>query len=225
MNLPVHRSIIGIDVEKSTGPLRTNPVKQEIRQELYRMTEQALAVTGIGDGDRWPFEDRGDGLLGLIHPNVPKALLLTRFIPELVRQLNLYDLGLSPEERARRSIRLRVVVHAGEVHQDEKGCFGESLDVACRMLDSPRLKRSLSRSASALALVVSEQIYWDVVHHGYEGLQPGGFIQDFHVLVTGRRHRAWTHLPGENGARRGRLKPALALFSPVDLSQQQDRSA
>jgi hypothetical protein len=200
-NLPVHRSIIAIDVEKSTGPLRTNPVKEEIRREVYRMIGEALAFAGIEEGCRDPFEDRGDGLLALIHPNdaIPKVHLLTRLIPELARQLNDYDLSLPAEDRARRSIRLRAVVHAGEVHRDDEGYFGEALDVACRMLDAPGFKRGLRYSTSTLALVVSEEIFRNVVHHGYEGLQPDRFNQNIYVTVGGRRHRGRIHFPGEDG--------------------------
>jgi len=51
-----------------------------------------------------------------------------------------------------------VVVHAGEVHYDDNGCFGEALDVAFRLLDAPRFKKALREAASPLILIVSDPI-------------------------------------------------------------------
>jgi GTP diphosphokinase / guanosine-3',5'-bis(diphosphate) 3'-diphosphatase len=39
--------------------------------------------------------------------------------------------------KATEARRLRVVLHAGEVHYDGNGCFGEALDIAFRLLDAP----------------------------------------------------------------------------------------
>jgi len=38
-------------------------------------------------------------------------------------------------------MRPRAVVHAGEVHMDKRGCYGAAIDVAIRLLDSPRSRR------------------------------------------------------------------------------------
>ncbi len=71
-----------------------------------------------------------------------------------------------------RRIRVRVVVHAGEVQSDGHGNFGEALDVAFRLLDSAEAKEALRRTSAPLALVVSEDIYHSIVRHGYEGSGP-----------------------------------------------------
>ncbi len=57
----MHRSILAVDIEGSTR--RTNPVKGELRDEVYRLVVEALCVTGIGSQHYDPFTDRGDGLL------------------------------------------------------------------------------------------------------------------------------------------------------------------
>jgi hypothetical protein len=194
----VHRSIVGFDIEKSTSAPRTNPIKQELRDELYRMIEEAMTVTGIGTEHCDPFEDRGDGLLALIHPidEIPKAYILSRLLPELTRLLAERNRGLPAAEQARRQIRLRAVVHAGEVHHDDRGCFGEALDLACRLLDAARLKRQLRTSTEPLALVVSEDIYWGVVKHEYDGIREAAFRPAIAVNVAGRHRQGWIHVPG-----------------------------
>ena len=82
-SLPVHRSILAVDIEGSTR--RTNPVKEELRDEVYRLVIEALCVTGIGSQHYDPFTDRGDGLLVLLHPvdELPKPVLLSHLIPAL----------------------------------------------------------------------------------------------------------------------------------------------
>lgn len=184
---PVHRSILAIDIEKSTQ--RTNPVKEILRREVYDAMEQAMAFAGIHRRHLDPFEDRGDGVLALIRPadEVPKTLLLGVFLPELERLLWDYNAGLDPGQAADGlGLRLRVAFHAGEVHFDGKGFFGEEVDVACRLLDAPRFKRCLTESIAPLALVVSEDLYWSIVRHDYAGIQGADFRPLFKVRVSGR---------------------------------------
>jgi hypothetical protein len=194
---PVHRSILAVDIEKSTSPLRTNPIKEELRRLVYRLLVEAMASAGIQDRHCDPFEDRGDGVLALIHPadEVPKTLLFNPLIPALCQLLTDYNLSLSTPERARRELRLRVVVHAGEVHRDGNGYFGEALDVACRLLDAPRLKKCLRQVLAPLVLVVSEDLYWSIVRHHYEGICHETFQPVVRVHVAGRRRRGWIHVP------------------------------
>ena len=95
------------------------------------------------------FVDRGDGILALIHPvdQAPKALLLNRAVPVLSRLLTDYNASLPQHSQQQRQLRVRVVMHAGEVHYDANGCFGEALDVAFRLLDASRVKRVLREMA------------------------------------------------------------------------------
>ncbi|TMQ91617.1 hypothetical protein ETD83_30025 [Actinomadura soli] len=196
-NQPVHRSILAIDIEGSTAAVRTNPIRRELRSQIYRMLAVAMDHTGI-DG-HWcdPFEDRGDGVLVMMRPvdELPKTLLLSRLVPQLALQLLEYNTGLPAGERRRRGLRLRTVVHAGEVHRDENGYFGEAVDHACRLLDSPKLKQCLRDSPTPLILVVSEDIYWGIVRHGYDGICPTTYNPDLRVSVGGRRRTGYVHVP------------------------------
>lgn len=196
-SLPVHRSILAVDIEGSTGPLRTNPIKEELRQEVYRLLGKAMAEAGIESSHCDPFVDRGDGVLALIHPvdEVPKTLLLNPLLPVLTSLLVEHNTTLGSAQRACREMRLRVVVHAGEVHSDGKGYFGESLDLAFRLLDAPTLKKCLRLAATPLVLVVSEDFYWSIVRHGYAGISYQSFHPAYRVECAGRRRRAWVHVP------------------------------
>jgi len=196
--MPVHRSILALDIEGSTSALRTNPIKAELRNEVYRLLRAALTYAMIEEAICDPFEDRGDGVLVLIHPvdHAPKTYLISRFMPELCRLLVEYNRQLPADERSRRALRLRVVVHAGEIHLDDNGYFGEPVDLACRLLDAPGLKKTLHTSVRApAALVVSDDIFWSIVKHGYEGLQEETFRPDVSVQMAGRRRKGYVHLP------------------------------
>ena len=115
---PVHRSIVAVDVEGSTK--RTNPAKGKLRRILYDLLERALRTAGIGPRHLEELADRGDGVLILIRPydDVPKTVLLGRLIPALTTLLAEHNAAVAePELR----MRLRAVVHAGEVHDDGMG--------------------------------------------------------------------------------------------------------
>ena len=181
---PRHRVIVALDIEQSTS--RPDPVKAELRTMLYELFEAALRSADIGPHRRDPFVDRGDGLLALIHP-AGQDLLLSRVVPAFGQLLAGYNASLP----AQRRLRVRVVVHAGEVRRDDNGCFGEALDVACRLLDAPEAKAALKAAPGPLLLVVSGDIYHAASAAGREA-----FRHIATVRVAGRDHPGWGGVPG-----------------------------
>lgn len=175
------------------------------------MLETSMNVAGIHARHCDPFTDRGDGVLALVHPvdDVPKTLLLNPLVPALVQLLANRNLALPERDRCRRELRLRAVVHAGEVHFDGKGYFGEALDVAFRLLDAPRLKEGLRRAAGPLVLAVSDIVYWSIVSQDYDGIPRALYEPVLRVTVAGRRRTGWLHVPGPLAAER-----AVAASAP-----------
>jgi len=196
--LPVHRSILAVDIEDSTR--RKNPVKEELREQVYRLVLEALRAAGIDEAHCDPFTDRGDGVLVLLRPvdEIPKPLLLIRLIPALAGLLVEHNDGISPHEHPR-VLRLRAVLHAGEVHHDGKGPFGEDLDIAFRLLDAPRFKAHLRSATMPLALVASEYIYRAIIRHGYGGIDQEEFLPLVSVNVGDHRQTGWVHSPRPSG--------------------------
>lgn len=187
---PVHRSIIAVDIEGSTT--RTNPVKGEIRRAMYDLVEQALEAVAITGDCLEPLTDRGDGVLVLIRPHddVPKTVLLDRLVPLLAARIAEHNTQ-TPLPALR--IRLRLVVHAGEVHLDMRGWYGEAIDIAIRLLDAPPVKRVLKQAAAPLVLVVSDEIYTGLVCQGY--VNPATYRRLVRVRVGSRLHGGWVHVP------------------------------
>ena len=188
---PVRRSIVAVDIEGST--LRTNPEKGRLRQVMYTLVEHALHASDIDDQHREPLIDRGDGVLALIRPvdEVPITALLDTTIPTLSESVARHN-----ERHPNCALRLRAVLHSGEVHHDGRGRFGAALDLAFRLLDAPELKLKLRRTPrTSLALVVSDDIYWSVVAHGYEGINQPEFECLVEVPTADRDRRGWVHIP------------------------------
>ena len=198
--LPQYRLILALDIEQST--CRPDPVKAEFRTSLYELFDEALRSAGIQRRHRDAFIDRGDGVLALIHPvdQVPKAILLTHAIPALNRLLTDYNASL-PRGRPQYQLRIRVVMHAGEVQYDAHGCFGEALDIAFRLLDASHVKKALKVAADPLALVISGDIYRSIVRHGYGGIDQEAYHPRVRVHVGGNLYPGWINVPGKSAER------------------------
>lgn len=94
-----------------------------------------------------PAEDRGDGVFILIPSAVPKV-----------------------------RIRLRIALHAGEVHYDSHGVAGMAITHAFRLVDQPMFKAALADSAGLLGVIVSEWFYDEVVRH-YPAAEPDSYCR------------------------------------------------
>jgi hypothetical protein len=188
----------------------------ELRRNLYELLEWSLQAAGITARHLEQHSDRGDGVLILIRPHddVPKTVVLRRLIPELTALLVRHN---TAAEGSDLQLRLRAVVHAGEVHEDDNGFYGDDLDFAFRLLDSPKLKKALEAAAPPLVLVVSEEIYHGIVRQGYLG---GAVYRPLcRVRVGNRQRRGWVHVPAlvhlDHSAAvplpRSELPPTIAL--------------
>src|SRR5580692_6358512 len=188
---PVYRSIVVVDLEGSTK--RSNMAKGELRRVMYELLDQALMAAGIGPDHLEELADRGDGVLILIRPHddVPKSALLGRLIPVLAGLLAEHNAAAARPEL---ELRMRAVVHAGEVHEDGRGFYGDDIDVAFRLVNAPAVKRALREAAAApLVLVVSEEIFTAVVRHGYVGTDD--YEPAVRVRVGERLRRGRVHIP------------------------------
>lgn len=191
---PCYRTIFGVDVENSTT--RNNSAKARMRDAMYALVMEAFDRNEITGDDGDPFVDRGDGFLALLRPTdqVPKTLLLGSVVPTLGQLLEEHN-----TRRPADQLRLRAVLHAGEVHYDTRAPFGEAIDIACRLLDSPVAKRALRRTTAPLVLAVSDDIYQSVVRHQYDHIDPLNFTAFMTKRNATRWDSGWLHVPGQPG--------------------------
>ncbi len=188
---PRRRVIVALDIENSTS--RPDPVKAELRTMLYELFDAALRSAGVGARRRDRFTDRGDGLLALIDP-ADEALLVPLVIPVFSQLLASYNASLPHPGGADHQLRVRVVLHAGNVHDDNNGYFGEALDAAFRLLDAPRVKTALKAAPGPLLLVVSSDLYAAVAP---DDPGPGATISSRLVTaqVAGHHYQGWIRIP------------------------------
>ena len=189
---PWYRTVFAVDAESSTTLL--NAEKARMRAAMYTLFTAALARGGITEDDRDRLIDRGDGVAALIRAvdRVPKTVLLRSVVPELSRMVDEHN-RRHPGDR----LRFRAVLHAGEVHHDPYGTYGEALDIAFRLLDSPVTKRALRRSAAPVVLAVSDDIYRSVVRHHYDGIDPLTYTAFSTRRNPSTWDEGWLHVPGE----------------------------
>ena len=153
----MHRSVLVIDVEKFGDPTRTNAHQVAVRDGMYQALEGALADAGISRPNR-TIEDRGDGALVLISPEVPKSWLVTRLPIQLAAALDDHNATCSANAR----IRLRMVLHAGEIHPDAHGVTGSAVNRTFRLVEAPVLKSARVGPAGVLMRVARRGVRWNV---------------------------------------------------------------
>ena len=158
--LAVHRTIVVVDVEGFGDQRRTNRDQVAVRDGLYRAMRDAFGGVGIA-WDDCDHEDRGDGVFILVPAEVPKGLLAESLPSALVTALRTHNGAHSGAER----IRLRMALHAGEVHYDEHGVTAAAVNLAFRLLDAAALKAALVGSPGVLAVIASSWFFDEVVRH------------------------------------------------------------
>jgi hypothetical protein len=192
----VHRAIVCVDVEGFGDRQRTNPDQVVARDGLYCALRQAFARSDIAWDDCY-HEDRGDGALILVTTDVAKSVLVADVPRELAAALSEYNEAHDRPER----IRLRLAVHAGEIHHDAHGVAGTAIIVAFRLLEAAPLKRALAGSNGVLAVIASRWFYDEVVRNT-PASSPASYRR-VSIVVKETRDSAWIcrpddpYLPGE----------------------------
>nr|WP_052478425.1 AAA family ATPase [Kibdelosporangium sp. MJ126-NF4]CEL18238.1 possible protein kinase/ transcriptional regulator, LuxR family [Kibdelosporangium sp. MJ126-NF4]CTQ90531.1 possible protein kinase/ transcriptional regulator, LuxR family [Kibdelosporangium sp. MJ126-NF4] len=186
----VHRTIFVVDVEGFGARRRINPDQVAIREGLYRVLREAFVAAGMRWDDCYR-EDRGDGVLVLISPEVPKQVVAARLPGQLSAALRRHNRACAEVVR----IRLRVAVHAGEVHFDEHGVVGTAINMTFRLLEAAALRSALAASPGVVALIASEWFFEEVVRHDPASV-PAAYRRAW-VAVKETHTTAWVRLPDQ----------------------------
>ena len=184
--LAVHRTIVVVDVEGFGDRRRTNAHQVAVRDGLYGALRDAFGQAGIS-WDDCGHEDRGDGVFILVPAEVPKGLLAELLPSALVTALRAHNGAHPGPER----IRLRMALHAGEVHYDEHGVTAAAVNLAFRLLDVGALKAALASSPGVLAVIASYWFFEEVVRHS--GAAAG--YRPVEVAVKETTATGWICLP------------------------------
>ena len=191
--LPVHRSIMVVDVERFSDPARTDLNQVAIRDAMYKALKQAFGRSEIA-WDSCVSEDRGDGALILIPPDVSKARLLTSLPGMLAAVVSRHNARCTRPER----MRLRVALHAGEIYRDAYGVAGTAINQAFRLVEAPVLRSALDESPGMLALIISDRLFTEVARH-HPAAEPGSYRQ-VQVIVKETATAGWIRVPDLDAA-------------------------
>jgi len=180
-----HRAILAIDIANFSAG--ANSDRLGMRQALYDMVKRSMADADVPWG-ACAVEDRGDGMLVLIPPEVPKVRLIS-VVDELAAALRSRNAAGSAEQR----MRLRLALHAGEVRADAHGVMGTAVIHAFRLLDTPSVRAAVSASDSDVVTVVSDWFYQEVVRHA--AMEDATSYQPVKVYVKETVATAWIRIP------------------------------
>ncbi|MET9801612.1 hypothetical protein [Streptomyces sp. NPDC006368] len=182
----IHRLVVFGDACGS-GTLGID-AKKRMRAAMYAAFGEAYAAIGVEPGAVHQ-EDRGDGILGALNPDVPPTLVVGRWIDTLYESVREHNAGRDQR------LRLRVGMNAGLVLDDGKGLVGRAVDLACRLCDSPTAKGVMATAGDAdLLVVVSEWLYDNVVSEGGRYVEPGHYRRA-RVHHKETDEAAWFHIP------------------------------
>ncbi|HEY1823159.1 MAG TPA: cyclic nucleotide-binding domain-containing protein [Trebonia sp.] len=130
---------------------RSDHDRQIIRREGLEMMRASL-------GPLWEMcisQDRGDGLLIVVPPQVPTAKIMTCVHRELPGRLRLHNHTYAESAR----IRLRIAANVGPVMGDPLGLSGEAIIRTARLVEAPVLKEAMTETGACLGIMVSEFVY------------------------------------------------------------------
>ncbi|WP_051742730.1 hypothetical protein [Kitasatospora sp. MBT66] len=186
----VRRVVLVVDIEAYSG--RPYWVQQAVQERLDRALDHACGRAGVDRG-RCEAQDRGDGQLLLLPPDVDEA----KALPGLVLGLRdaLHTLNRAPGTAGR--LRIRAALAQGGVQRAALGYVARAVETACRLLDCEHARSALKDTPDTdLALVVADDLFADAFAAGAGGLPVDAFTS-ITVAVPAKRFKtkAWLGTP------------------------------
>jgi hypothetical protein len=161
--------VVAVDIE---GFSKLGVLEQQAAQALLaRVLSQAAKAADLARAD-WYRQPTGDGELAVLPESIDVAWVIANFTHHLVRALR----RLRASSRTHPKLRLRMAMHHGPLTEGAFGPVGSAMIVTCRLLDARPAKAALAAEPTCdLVLVVSRQLYEDIVVTGFHGLAPERF--------------------------------------------------
>jgi class 3 adenylate cyclase len=184
-------SILFADIAAFGALSRNDGDRQIMRSVLYQVLRDAAESSGVA----WEVcyrEDRGDGALLVVPPQVPTSSIVDPYVAHLAAALRRYNRRVSDALR----MQLRLALDVGPVTPDSEGVSGESVIGAARLLDAPPLKKQLAASGADLGFIASTFVYETVIKHGFGDVDPTGYRRTRFRSKDTKAVVAWIFLSG-----------------------------
>lgn len=200
----IHRLSWVVDIEAYGR--RVHRAHADAQDRLNWAVTQTLLLAGVNPM-RCDRQERGDGLLLILPPAIDQP----RTVPTLVTGLRdaLREANRVGGEAGR--IRLRSALAQGIVESGSTGFRGQSVILACYLLDSTPAHEALSQAPdSDLMVIVSDDLHRDLFAQGFtaRGL-PAFYSVKIDRPEKGFTATGWIQVPGP-----GRTDPKLPTYSP-----------
>lgn len=165
---PVRRLVVASDVHRYSGAAPLHQV--DIQKALIDALDSAAALSGL-DRSLWYTQAQGDAELAVLPADSSEPIVIADLVRELTNRLARVNHAPDPALR----LRLRVAIHSGIVHFGSNGLPGPAAIHTCRLLEAPPLKEALAAGTADLALIISDELFRDIVKPGYRGLRATEF--------------------------------------------------
>lgn len=170
-----------------------DPGQLTIQNELLDLLTTAATAAGL-DRDTWHRQAKGDEELALIPADQPGTE--PRVIDDFVRELAAALFRHNCDRPADRRLRLRFAADYGLARPAPNGFVGQPVVRVCRLVGCQPLRQAMAAAPDAgLAVILSRQVYGDLVLAGHTKLRPTDFRQ---VSVSEKEFtdQAWLRVPG-----------------------------
>jgi CRP-like cAMP-binding protein len=179
-------TVIITDVVGFGARKRNDEDRLIVREALSNITQAAMeGLPGVRS------QDRGDGILTVIPPNVSTVKVMDQLLHVLPDALNQHN----SSQRNAAQIQLRLSVNVGPVVTDTMGFSGEAIIVAARLVEASAFKDSFLGSPVRLGIIVSQFVYDTVIRHSKDKAYVASYSK---VTVSVKEYRttAWMTLIG-----------------------------
>jgi hypothetical protein len=171
---------------------RSREVQTYMRDSLYGILACAFRASGAKAKDVY-FEDRGDGTVAAVSPEVPTSNLVHPFVDHVragLRRHNLVSAGIA-------QIRLRMALHTADAWTDSHGLVGAGPTEIFRLLEAPAFKEIIEHTNAYLGFIASAAIYKEAIKHAPGLVDPDDY-EGVHVVTKEFSTNAWVRLLGNH---------------------------
>ncbi len=220
MTAGIRKLCVAYDVEHYSG--RGTRREYATQERLTEVLDFAFREAGLA-ADDYEMQPQGDGGIALLPTG--GTVDEPRFIVALLNALRIGLQHLNEDLVEQARLRLRLGLGVGVVHRAAHGFAGPVVVEVCRLRDADVVRERLAESRSVMVAAVTDDLYRDVLAHGYHGLPDSAFVNG-EVAIKGFKATAWLYLPppeqpapipAENDSTEGQpARSALADFLDIE---------
>jgi hypothetical protein len=184
-----YRIILAVDIEEYGAPHRDDSIRVLLQADLRRLLAAALSDSGI-DSAQYSMDSTGDGWLVTLDPAIGKPRILGPMVDRLAAGLRERNAEIDMAGR----LRIRLVLHAGDLLVAAGQFVGGQVILAFRLLNAERLRVLLRRASGPLLVCVSDTVYQQVIAQRHEGLEPAAY-EPVWLACKNVRVLGWVRFP------------------------------